>query len=201
MQTSSFIATAVAVGMACFGSNAEELSPSNTVLAYAGSFGPIAGAASGPEVVTPERQIDPTAAYPLYEPNRPYSDLIERYAANMRISVSLAHAIVLIESDYRPLARGMQGEVGLMQIKPSTARLMGYTGSVSDLFDPETNIKYGMKYLARAQELGDGTICGTILKYNGGHGANRMNPVSLEYCRKVELHLASAKQPRVAGID
>ncbi len=88
-----------------------------------------------------------------------------------------------------------------MQIKPSTARLMGYAGSVSDLFDPETNIKYGMKYLAQAQELGDGTICGTILKYNGGHGASRMNQVSLDYCRKVERHLASAKQSRVAGID
>jgi soluble lytic murein transglycosylase-like protein len=78
---------------------------------------------------------------------------------------------------------------------------MGYVGSVSDLFDPETNIKYGMKYLAQAQELGDGTICGTILKYNGGHGASRMNQVSLDYCRKVERQLASAKQSRVAGID
>jgi soluble lytic murein transglycosylase-like protein len=151
--------------------------------------------------VTPGDQIDPTAAYPLYEPNRPHSDLIERYAAKMGISVSLAHAIVLIESNYRPLARGRHGEVGLMQIKPSTARLMGYTGSVSDLFDPETNIKYGMMYLAQAQELGDGTICGTILKYNGGHAASHMNPVSLDYCRKVERQLASAIQSRVAGID
>jgi soluble lytic murein transglycosylase-like protein len=200
MQTSGLIATAVVLGMVCFGSSAEELKP-NTVLAYAGSLGPIAEAVSEPELVTPRRQIDPTAAYPLYEPNRPYSDLIERYAAKMRISVSLAHAIVLIESNYRPLARGRHGEVGLMQIKPSTARLMGYAGSVSDLFDPETNIKYGMKYLAQAQELGDGTICGTILKYNGGHGASRMNQVSLDYCRKVERHLASAKQSRVAGID
>lgn len=200
MQTSGFIAAATAVGMVCFGSAAEELRP-NTVLAYAGSFGPTAAAASGPEVVTPDTQIDPTASYPLYEPHRPYGDLIERYAAKMGISVSLAHAIVLVESNYIPLARGRHGEVGLMQIKPSTARLMGYVGSVSDLFDPETNIKYGMRYLAQAQELGDGTICGTILKYNGGHAAERMNLVSLDYCRKVERHLASARQSRVAGID
>ena len=84
----------------------------------------------------------------------------------------------------------MQGEVGLMQIKPSTARLMGYTGSVSDLFDPETNIKYGMKYLAKAHRLGGGTTCGTILKYNAGHGAKRMNPVSRDYCKKVKRQLA-----------
>ena len=190
MQTSGFIAAATAVGMVCFGSAAEELRP-NTVLAYAGSFGPIAAAASGPEVVTPDTQIDPTASYPLYEPHRPYSDLIERYAAKMGISVSLAHAIVLVESNYIPLARGRHGEVGLMQIKPSTARLMGYGGSVSDLFDPETNIKYGMKYLALAQNLGGGTTCGTILKYNAGHAATRMNPISAAYCSKVKVQMAA----------
>jgi soluble lytic murein transglycosylase-like protein len=201
MSKLTAIATALAAGMVCFGSNAEELSQT-AVVAYSGSLGAIAGAALLPdEVATSDGQIDPTAAYPLYEPHRPYSDLIERYAAQMGISVSLAHAIVRIESNYRPLARGMHGEVGLMQIKPSTARLMGYTGSISDLYDPETNIRYGMKYLAEAQELGDGTICGTLLKYNGGHGAERMNPVSLDYCHKVARNLASAKQSRVAGID
>ena len=41
-----------------------------------------------------------------------------------------------------------------MQIKPATARMMGYTGSVTGLFNPETNIKYGMKYLGMAQQLG-----------------------------------------------
>ena len=81
-------------------------------------------------------------------------------------------------------------EIGLMQIKPATARMMGYAGSTAGLFDPETNIKYGMKYLAKAQKLGDGTTCGTILKYNAGHAAKRMNPVSLNYCGKVKLHLA-----------
>ena len=37
-----------------------------------------------------------------------------------------------------------------MQIKPATARMMGYSGSTNGLFDPETNIKFGMKYLAKA---------------------------------------------------
>jgi soluble lytic murein transglycosylase-like protein len=200
MKKLSVLATAIAVGMACFGSKAEEPTPT-VVLAYAGSFGPLADANALAEFGTTARQIDPTAAYALYEPNRPYSDLIERYAAEMRISVSLAHAVVLIESNYDPEVRGRHGEVGLMQIKPATATLMGYEGSASGLFDPETNIKYGMRYLAQAQELGDGTICGTILKYNGGHAAERMNQISLNYCRKVEQHLYSAKHPRIAGID
>jgi soluble lytic murein transglycosylase-like protein len=90
---------------------------------------------------------------------------------------------------------GSAGEVGLMQIKPATARMLGYTGSVKGLYDPETNIKYGMKYLAMAQDLGGGTTCGTILKYNAGHAARRMNPVSSAYCRKVKVQMASAGDP------
>ncbi|MBO1545291.1 lytic transglycosylase domain-containing protein, partial [Brucella melitensis] len=44
------------------------------------------------------------------------------------------------------------------------------------LSSPATNIQFGMKYLAMAQKLGGGSTCGTILKYNAGHGAKRMNP-------------------------
>ncbi len=82
-----------------------------------------------------------------------------------------------------------------MQIKPATARMLGYSGSVKGLYDPETNIKYGMKYLAMAHELGGGTTCGTILKYNAGHTAKRMNPVSAAYCSKVKVQMAAAATP------
>ena len=79
-----------------------------------------------------------------------------------------------------------------MQIKPATAKLMGYSGSVTELFDPETNIEFGMKYLGKAQKLGNGTTCGTILKYNAGHAAKRMNPISREYCQKVKRHIVES---------
>ncbi len=125
-----------------------------------------------------------------------------RPAATMRSSpatprptaypVSLAHAVIQVESNYRPGARGSAGEIGLMQIKPATARMMGYSGSAKGLYDPDTNIRYGMKYLARAHELGGGDTCATILRYNAGHAARRMNPVSAAYCSKVKRHLAPA---------
>jgi soluble lytic murein transglycosylase-like protein len=118
-----------------------------------------------------------------------YGALISRYAAKNGVPVALAHAVVRIESNYRPNARGKAGEIGLMQIKPATARLMGYTGDLDGLFNPETNIRFGMKYLGKAHRLGGGSTCGTILKYNAGHSARRMNPVSAAYCRKVKLHL------------
>lgn len=120
-----------------------------------------------------------------------YSDIVARYASAYGVPVSLAHAVIRVESNYRVNARGSAGEVGLMQIKPSTARGLGYSGSLKGLYNPETNIKYGMKYLGMAHKLGGGSTCGTILKYNAGHGARRMNPVSAAYCSKVKRHLAS----------
>ncbi|QND13296.1 lytic transglycosylase domain-containing protein [Rhizobium leguminosarum bv. trifolii] len=114
-----------------------------------------------------------------------YSALISKYANQYDVPVALATAVIRIESNFNPNARGSHGEIGLMQIKPATARMMGYSGSAKGLFDPETNIKYGMKYLAAAHDLGGGQTCNTILKYNAGHGATRMNPVSKTYCGKV----------------
>ncbi|MGG6893910.1 lytic transglycosylase domain-containing protein [Rhizobium sp. BR 315] len=114
-----------------------------------------------------------------------YSALITKYAKQNGVSVDLAKAVIKIESNFNPKTHGSAGEIGLMQIKPATARLMGYSGRAKGLYDPETNIKFGMKYLAMAQNLGGGPTCNTILKYNAGHGATRMNPVSKRYCGKV----------------
>lgn len=120
-----------------------------------------------------------------------YSNIISRYAAAYGVPSSLAHAVIKVESNYRENVVGRAGEIGLMQIKPSTARMMGYSGSAKGLFNPETNIKYGMKYLAMAHDLGGGTTCGTILKYNAGHAAKRMNPISSAYCSKVKVQIAA----------
>ena len=116
---------------------------------------------------------------------KPYDSIISRYAAENSVPVDLAHAVVFSESTYRANATGAAGEVGLMQLRMATARMIGYTGSRQGLYDPETNIKYGMKYLGMAHKLGGGSTCGTILKYNAGHGAKSMNPISQQYCNKV----------------
>lgn len=121
----------------------------------------------------------------------PYDAIIAKYASHHGVAPSLAHAVIEVESNYRADARGRAGEIGLMQIKPATARMMGFSGSTSDLHDPDTNIRYGMKYLARAQELGGGDVCGTILRYNAGHGATRMNRISAAYCSRVKQMIGS----------
>jgi soluble lytic murein transglycosylase-like protein len=130
-----------------------------------------------------------TTGYPVPDvsfKNSVYAGLIQTYAKQYGVPVDLAHAVIKVESNFNPKARGSAGEIGLMQIKPATARMMGYSGSKRGLFDPETNIKFGMKYLAEAHVLSGGFTCGTILRYNAGHGAKRMNPVSRRYCGKVQ---------------
>ena len=125
-----------------------------------------------------------TISLPAYA--GPYDTIIKRYSKTYGVPFSLAHAVVKIESGFRPNARGKAGEIGLMQVKLSTARGLGYTGSAKGLYHPDTNIRYGMKYLAMAHKTGGKTTCGTILRYNAGHGAKRMNPVSAAYCSKVK---------------
>jgi soluble lytic murein transglycosylase-like protein len=124
------------------------------------------------------------------ERNR-YDALIKTHAAANNVPLSLAHAVVTVESNYNPSVTGSAGEIGLMQLKLQTARGMGYKGSAKALYDPATNIKFGMKYLGQARKLAGGDLCGTILKYNGGHAATRMSKGPLRYCGKVQQIIAS----------
>jgi soluble lytic murein transglycosylase-like protein len=119
----------------------------------------------------------------------PYDKIIAKYARTYGVPVSLAHAVIRVESNYKPKARGSAGEIGLMQLKLQTARGLGYRGSAKGLYNPSTNLRYGMAYLGQARKLGGKSVCGTILKYNAGHYAKRMNPISARYCSKVKAHL------------
>ncbi|WP_310619066.1 lytic transglycosylase domain-containing protein [Flexibacterium corallicola] len=115
-----------------------------------------------------------------------YDKLIKQKAKKHGVPHDLARAVVQVESNFNAKARGLAGEVGLMQIKPATARGMGYKGSTKALYAPETNLEWGMKYLAGAHKKAGGNLCGTILRYNAGHGAKRMNKISARYCQRVK---------------
>lgn len=123
-------------------------------------------------------------------PGDRYGNLIAKHAKENGVPLHLAKAVVQVESNFRANATGAAGEIGLMQIKLSTARMMGYRGSKKALYNPETNLSWGMKYLGEAHRLSGGTTCGTILKYNAGHGAKRMNKISSRYCGKVKRILS-----------
>lgn len=123
--------------------------------------------------------------------NNAYASLVDRHAAAAGVPASFARAVVRIESNYNPRATGRAGEVGLMQIKYQTARGLGYTGTRAQLYDPDTNLRWGMKYLAQAWKLGGNTHCGAVLRYQAGHGATRATAASNAYCSKVRRHMAA----------
>lgn len=93
--------------------------------------------------------------------------LIEQQAKANKVPAAFVHRVVKRESNYNPRARGGSA-LGLMQIKHATARGMGYTGDASGLYDPETNLKYGIAYLATAYRLAKGDIDQAYRYYNRG---------------------------------
>jgi soluble lytic murein transglycosylase-like protein len=135
-----------------------------------------------------------------YTPGRrAHLDTIRREAEQAGLPAEVADAVAQVESAYNPRAVGGVGEVGLMQIRPTTAAMLGYRGGLNGLFEPETNIRYGVMYLARAWKLADGDLCRALMKYRAGHGEERMTPLSVEYCRRVQSHLATIGSPLGAG--
>lgn len=118
------------------------------------------------------------------------ADLIAKHAAEAGVPVQLADAIIRIESRYNPGARN-GGAVGLMQIKPQTARGLGYAGGASGLMNPDTNLRYGMRYLAAAYKMSGGDTCATVMRYQSGHYAKRINAANRAYCAKARTIMAS----------
>jgi hypothetical protein len=104
---------------------------------------------------------------------------------------ALVDAVVRIESRYDPAAVGSVGEIGLMQVRPKTAALLGFQGTSADLAQPQTNLRYGVGYLAKAWRLASGDLCRTLMKYRAGHASETMSALSVEYCRRARIHLAS----------
>ena len=118
-----------------------------------------------------------------------YRAIARAEAIAQGIPYSLIDAVMWIESRYNPAATGGVGEIGLMQILPATARLLGFRGTLGELRKPRTNIRFGTRYLAGAWRLAKGDICTTVMKYRAGHGESRFSVRSVEYCKKVRKYM------------
>lgn len=102
----------------------------------------------------------------------------------------IAVAVIEIESGFNPDAKGADGEIGLMQVMPPTAQLLGFKGSDVQLADPAENIKLGVSYLAQAHRLSRGDLCTTLMKYRAGHKQTRFSARSVAYCLKARKILS-----------
>jgi hypothetical protein len=106
-------------------------------------------------------------------------------AAKAGMPPELADAVATVESNYNTAAIGGVGEIGLMQILPSTARMLGFYGTAAELATPAVNARYGVQYLSQAWRQAGGDICTTVMKYRAGHGESRFSHKSVAYCLRV----------------
>jgi hypothetical protein len=80
--------------------------------------------------------------------------MIDSAASAEGILSDLARALVKVESGFNPHRVGREGEIGLTQIKPQTARGLGFLGSRQALFDPAVNLKWGLRHAHLALRRG-----------------------------------------------
>jgi soluble lytic murein transglycosylase len=103
-----------------------------------------------------------------------YRAVVRDRAQANGVDPALLAAVIYQESRFRPQARSKSGAIGLMQLRPATAkgialRTGGTAFRVSDLTNPAINIRYGAWYLGnllrkyRNQRL-------ALAAYNAGQG-------------------------------
>lgn len=129
-----------------------------------------------------------------------YLAIIAREAALADVPRELVQAVMAVESRFDPTSVGADGEIGLMQIMPGTARMLGFSGSLAELADAEINIAYGTTYLAGAWRLANHDICTAAMKYRAGHGENRFSFLSVQYCIRVRAELAALGFPVTGSV-
>ncbi|MGB2951901.1 MAG: lytic transglycosylase domain-containing protein [Gaiellaceae bacterium] len=101
-----------------------------------------------------------------------YEQVVRGHARNYRLDPALLAAVIYQESKFRAGARSRTGAIGLMQLEPDTAKGIAiHTGGtrfrVSDLYNPEINVRYGAWYLRHLlDKYGDERTA--LAAYNGG---------------------------------
>ena len=92
---------------------------------------------------------------------------VQRLAPEFMLDPSLVLAVIQVESNFNRLALSPKNAQGLMQLIPATAERFG----VSDVWDPQDNLRGGMAYLRWLLDHFEGNITLALAGYNAGEGA------------------------------
>ncbi len=117
------------------------------------------GTTARPESVGDDLEVDkPVRA------ESPYEEIIETAADRYRLPAALIRAVIKQESNFNAEAVSHKGAMGLMQLMPETADLLG----VNDPFEPDENIFGGTQYLVDLIRRYDGNLNKALAAYNAG---------------------------------
>lgn len=117
-----------------------------------------------------------------------FDKIFQENCDKYKIDCAILFAIIKVESDFNPTASNYEKKrkdysLGLMQILPSTAKMMGFSSSKKFILKPENNIAIGAAYL-RYQLDRYGTYKAAVGAYNAG-SVNK-NFQNLKYTKRVE---------------
>lgn len=103
-----------------------------------------------------------------------HEDVIRQQAKEKDVDAALIAAVIYSESKFSD-QESSAGARGLMQITPEAAKFIekqsgGTTFNLSDLSDPEINIRYGTFLLHELLERYDGDEAAALAAYNAGPG-------------------------------
>ncbi len=83
---------------------------------------------------------------------REFSEFVEKYSDKYKVPEKICYAVIKCESGFDSAAKSHSGAIGLMQIMPDTfeylCSLEGENYETGMLYDPETNIRFGIYYLS-----------------------------------------------------
>jgi soluble lytic murein transglycosylase len=115
----------------------------------------------------------PLAVWQLAYP-KPYADAVTAAAKQSQVDPLLVWALMRQESGFDPEALSAANAQGLMQIIPTTrdsiAEQLGEQVPPDAMFNPETNIRFGITYLGSLFSLFHGDQERVIMAYNAGPG-------------------------------
>ena len=93
-----------------------------------------------------------------------YATLINQIALEERVDPGLVRAIIKAESNFDTYALSRRGARGLMQLMPGTAGRY----AVANTYDPEANVRGGVRHLRYLQDLFPGRLPLALAAYNAG---------------------------------
>ncbi|WP_456267190.1 transglycosylase SLT domain-containing protein [Kushneria sp. AK178] len=96
---------------------------------------------------------------------------IQREALRASLDLQLVLSVIDVESRFAPKAISSAGAEGLMQVMPFWKKEIGRADD--DLFDPDTNLRYGCTILAWYLKVEKGDVTRALARYNGSLGKTR----------------------------
>lgn len=134
-----------------------------------------------------------------------YDEIVKKYATDLGWDWILVKSLIYQESMFNPHNQSWVGASGLMQLMPATAKELG----VSDINDPEQNIRAGSQYLKQMYSYWDQIpdsiqrIKFAMASYNCGYGhvkdaqklAKKYGKDSMRWDEGVDFYILNLSKP------